>query len=55
MSKRKLDTEPATWEREDAHSEFMAIAIHTAYHLGAIRQAIAVIEMRGSEGPKQGE
>jgi hypothetical protein len=41
---RRLHAEPATWEREDAHGEFIAIAIHTAYHLGAVRQAIAVIE-----------
>ncbi len=41
---RSLHAGAATWEREDAHGEFMAIAIHTAYHLGAIRQAIAVIE-----------
>lgn len=40
---RRLHADPATWEREDAHGEFMGIAIHTAYHLGAIRQAIAVI------------
>lgn len=44
---RRLHAEPATWEREDAHGEFMAIAIHTAYHLGAIRQAVAVIESGG--------
>ena len=46
---RRLHAEPATWEREDAHGEFMAIAIHTAYHLGAIRQAIAVIVSGGGE------
>jgi hypothetical protein len=46
---RRLHAEPATWEREDAHGEFMAIAIHTAYHLGAVRQAIAVIESGGGE------
>jgi len=44
---RRMHADPATWEREDAHGEFMAIAIHTAYHLGAVRQAIAVIESRG--------
>jgi hypothetical protein len=47
---RRLHAEPGTWEREDAHGEFMAIVIHTAYHLGAIRQAIAVIESRAGEG-----
>lgn len=45
---RRLHAEPATWDREDAHGEFIAIAIHTAYHLGAIRQAIAVIESGAS-------
>ena len=38
--------DPATWEREDALGEFMAIAVHSAYHLGAIRQALAVIRAR---------
>ena len=42
----EMRSDPATWEREDAHGEFMAIAIHTAYHLGAIRQALAVIRSR---------
>ena len=42
-----MRSDPATWERENAHGEFMAIAIHTAYHLGAIRQALAVIRSRG--------
>ena len=43
---RSLVTDEATWKREDALGEFMAIAAHTAYHLGAIRQAIAVIRPR---------
>ena len=47
---RRMHAEPATWEREDALGEFIAIAIHTAYHLGAIRQAIAVVESQGGEG-----
>jgi len=38
--------DPTTWEREDALGEFMAIAVHSAYHLGAIRQALAVIRTR---------
>jgi len=33
----------ATWEREDSPWEFMAIIVHTAYHLGAVRQALRVI------------
>ncbi|HTM00821.1 MAG TPA: DinB family protein [Candidatus Omnitrophota bacterium] len=40
---RKLLNEPATWEREDAVGESMAILVHTAYHLGAVRQALVVI------------
>ena len=51
---RRMHAEPATWHRGDAHGELMAIAIHTAYHLGAIRQAIAVIRMRGGEGRAEG-
>lgn len=43
---RRLLHDPATWEREDAMGGFMAIAVHTAYHLGAIRQALAVIRSR---------
>jgi hypothetical protein len=39
-------SDPATWEREDVLGEFMAIAVHSAYHLGAIRQALAVIRSR---------
>ena len=42
----EMRSDPATWKRDDAHGEFMAIAIHTAYHLGAIRQALAVIRSR---------
>jgi hypothetical protein len=33
----------ATWEREDSPWEFMAIIVHSAYHLGAVRQALRVI------------
>lgn len=43
---RQMLADPATWEREDALGGFMAIAVHSAYHLGAIRQAIAVIRSR---------
>ena len=42
----RLHADPATWDREDALGEFTAIAVHTAYHLGAIRQALAVIRSR---------
>ena len=41
-----LHADPATWNREDALGEFTAISIHTAYHLGAVRQALAVIRSR---------
>lgn len=43
--------DPATWEREDVVGEFMAVAVHTAYHLGAIRQALAVIRARAKATP----
>jgi hypothetical protein len=42
-SLRKLLEEPATWEREDAAGETMAVLVHSAYHLGAVRQALTVI------------
>jgi hypothetical protein len=35
--------EPTTWEREDAIGDAMAIVVHTAYHLGEIRQALCTI------------
>lgn len=38
-----LLADPTTWKREDALGGFTSIAVHTAYHLGAIRQALAVI------------
>ena len=38
-----LAKDDATWEREDALGEFMAVIVHTAYHLGAVRQALRVI------------
>ncbi len=34
---------PATWDGEDSLWGSMAIVVHTAYHLGAIRQALAVV------------
>ena len=49
---RAVLSDPATWEREDAPGEFMAIAVHTAYHLGAIRQALAVIQSRRGAGTR---
>jgi DinB superfamily len=44
----RMLSDAAMWEREDALGEFMAIAVHSAYHLGAIRQALAVIRERAS-------
>jgi hypothetical protein len=38
--------EPGTWDYEDAVGGLLAIAAHTAYHLGAVRQALAVIRAR---------
>lgn len=34
---------PATWEAEESLWGSMAIVVHTAYHLGAVRQALAVV------------
>jgi hypothetical protein len=42
----RLLSDSATWEKEDALGGSMAIVVHTAYHLGAIRQALTVIRMR---------
>ena len=38
--------DPATWDHEDAMSGLLGITAHTAYHLGAVRQALAVIRAR---------
>ena len=43
----RLLKDPSTWEREDGVGDSMAIAIHTAYHLGAVRQALNVIRRGG--------
>ena len=42
----QMFADPSIWRGEDALGEFMAIAVHSAYHLGAIRQALAVIRTR---------
>lgn len=34
---------PGTWESEESLWGSMALVVHTAYHLGAIRQALAVV------------
>jgi hypothetical protein len=49
-SLRTLLEEPATWEREDAVGEAMAVVVHSAYHLGAVRQALAVIREKSAAG-----
>ena len=40
---------PSAWGRDDAVGGFIAVASHTAYHLGAIRQALAVIRSRSEK------
>jgi len=36
----------ATWDHEDAVGGLLAIVAHSAYHLGAVRQALAAIRAR---------
>ena len=38
-----LAKDDATWAREDSLGGFIAVIVHTAYHLGAVRQALRVI------------
>jgi hypothetical protein len=38
-----LAKDDAVWAREDSLGGFMAVIVHTAYHLGAVRQALRVI------------
>lgn len=38
-----LARDDATWARADSLGGFMAVVVHTAYHLGAVRQALRVI------------
>ena len=45
---RKFLEDPATWEREDAFGGSIAMIVHTAYHLGAVRQALALMRARPS-------
>lgn len=53
-SVRSLYYDESTWKREEAADEFVTIALHTAYHLGAIRQALAVIRSRPAGGGSPG-
>jgi hypothetical protein len=41
--RQALET-PATWERDDAIADSMAVVVHTAYHLGEIRQALCTVK-----------
>ncbi len=38
-----------TWDGKDALGGALAIVVHTAYHLGAVRQALAVVRSREAQ------
>lgn len=40
----KLIEETSTWSGEDEFGEVMAVVVHTAYHLGEIRQALCTLK-----------
>ena len=40
----KLIGETTTWSSEDEIGEAMAVVVHTAYHLGEIRQALCTLK-----------
>ena len=40
----KLIEETSTWSSEDEIGEVMAVVVHTAYHLGEIRQALCKLK-----------
>jgi len=40
----KLIEETTTWSSEDEIGEGMAVVVHTAYHLGEIRQALCTLK-----------
>ncbi len=40
---RSLSREPRTWEDEKAIAGAMGLVVHTAYHLGEIRQALCTV------------
>jgi hypothetical protein len=40
----KLIEETSTWSIEDEIGEAMAVVVHTAYHLGEIRQALCTLK-----------
>jgi hypothetical protein len=43
---RQFLEDPKTWELEDALGGSIAMIAHTAYHLGAVRQALALMRAR---------
>jgi hypothetical protein len=43
---RQFLEDPKTWEREDVLGGSIAMIAHTAYHLGAVRQALALMRAR---------
>ena len=47
---RQFLEDPATWEREDAFGGSIAMIVHTAYHLGAVRQSLALMRARVGAG-----
>lgn len=42
----RLLNAPETWEGDESIWGSMAVVVHTAYHLGAIRQALSVVRTR---------
>jgi len=47
---RQFLEDPKTWEREDAFGGSIAMIVHTAYHLGAVRQSLALMRARVGAG-----
>jgi hypothetical protein len=43
-----LLNDPSLWESKDAPGEFLAMVVHTAYHLGSTRYALGVIRAKES-------
>jgi DinB family protein len=41
--------DPKTWDLEEAFGGSMAMVVHTAYHLGAVRQSLALTRARLAE------
>ena len=47
---RQFLEDAKTWEREDAFGGSIAMIVHTAYHLGAVRQSLALMRARVTAG-----